>query len=110
MTQFSWENICHINDINHNTGVCALHNGEQVAIFKVGKDEQLFALQNYDPIGQANILSRGLIGDVEGQLVVASPLYKQQFCLESGKCLDDDKVILQTYMVRQHAGQVQLKL
>lgn len=110
MTKFNWQTVCDINDINKNTGVCALHNGEQVAIFKVGNDEQLFALQNFDPFGEANVLSRGLIGDVNGQLVVASPLYKQQFCLESGKCLEDENVILQTFMVRQHNGAVQLKL
>lgn len=110
MTQFNWETICNVEDINNNTGVCALHNGEQIAIFKVGKDQQLFALQNYEPFSEANVLSRGLVGDVAGQLVIASPMYKQQYCLESGKCLEDDSVILQTYMVRQHNGVVQLKI
>lgn len=110
MSEFTWETICSVSDISKNTGVCALHNGEQVAIFKVGQEEQLFALQNYDPFGEANVLSRGIVGDVDGQLTVASPLYKQQFSLESGKCLDDESVILQTYMVRQQDGQVQLKV
>jgi len=110
MSEFNWETICDVSDINRNTGVCALHNGEQVAIFKVGEDDQLFAVQNYEPFGEANVLSRGLVGDVEGQLVVASPLYKQQYSLESGKCLEDDSVILQTYLVRQHQGKVQLKI
>ena len=110
MTEFNWETICATKDINLNTGVCALHNGEQVAIFRVGDDEQLFAVQNYCPFGEANVLSRGLVGDVDGQIVLASPLYKQQFCLESGKCLEDESVILQTYMVRQYKGQVQLKV
>ena len=110
MSELNWETICSVSDINKNTGVCALHNGEQVAIFKVGNDEQLFALQNFDPFGEAYVLSRGLVGDVDGQLIVASPLYKQQFSLESGKCLEDDSVILQTYMVRQQDGQVQLKV
>ncbi|GHB70407.1 nitrite reductase small subunit [Psychrosphaera saromensis] len=109
MSNINWETICNVSDINKNTGVCALHNGEQVAIFKVGKEEQLFALQNYDPFGEANVLSRGIIGDVDGQLVLASPLYKQQFSLESGKCLEDDSVILKTYMVRQQDGLVQLQ-
>lgn len=110
MTEFNWQNICELDDINRNTGVCALHNGEQIAIFRVGSDDQLFALQNFEPFGEANVLSRGLIGDVAGQLVVASPLYKQQYCLESGKCLEDESVILQTYMVRQHQGKVQLRV
>ena len=110
MSELNWQTVCKVTDINKNTGVCALHNGEQVAIFKVGNDEQLFALQNYDPFGQANVLSRGLIGDVEGQIVVASPLYKQQFVLESGKCIEDGEVILQTFRGRQQDGNVQLKV
>lgn len=109
MPEFNWENICELADINRNTGVCALHDGEQVAIFKVGNDDQLFALQNFEPFGQANVLSRGLVGDVEGQLVVASPLYKQQYSLESGRCIEDEQVILKTFMVRQFQGKVQLR-
>ena len=110
MSEFNWETVCNVADISKNTGVCALHNGEQVAIFKVGNEEQLFALQNYDPFGEANVLSRGIIGDVDGQLTISSPLYKQHFVLESGKCLEDESVTLQTYMVRQQDGQVQLKV
>ena len=109
MPEFNWENICELADINRNTGVCALHDGEQVAIFRVGNDDQLFALQNFEPFGQANVLSRGLVGDVEGQLVVASPLYKQQYSLESGRCIEDEQVILKTFMVRQFQGKVQLR-
>lgn len=109
MSEFNWENICELADINRNTGVCALHDGEQVAIFRVGNDDQLFALQNFEPFGQANVLSRGLVGDVEGQLVVASPLYKQQYSLESGRCIEDEQVILKTFMVRQFQGKVQLR-
>jgi nitrite reductase (NADH) small subunit len=110
MSEHQWENVCEITDIARNTGVCALHQGEQVAIFRVGHDDQLFAMQNYEPFGQANVLSRGLLGDVDGQLVVASPLYKQQYSLESGKCLEDAQVILKTYMVRQRQGKVQLRV
>lgn len=109
MSEFNWENICELADINRNTGVCALHDGEQVAIFRVGNDDQLFALQNFEPFGQANVLSRGLVGDVEGQLVVASPLYKQQYSLESGRCIEDEQVTLKTFMVRQFQGKVQLR-
>lgn len=110
MSEANWETICKVGDINTNTGVCALHNGEQVAIFKVGKEGDLFALQNYDPVGHANVLSRGLIGDVEGKIVVASPLYKQQYVLETGECLEDEALTLKTYEVRENNGSVQLKI
>lgn len=110
MAEQNWQSICKLADINVNTGVCALHNGEQVAIFKIGGEQQLFAVQNYCPFGEANVLSRGLVGDVNGDIVVASPLYKQQFKLSSGACIEDDSVSLKTYAVREHNGVVQLKI
>lgn len=109
MNNFNWETICQLSEINKNTGVCAIHNGEQVAIFKVGEKEQLFALQNYDPIGNANVLSRGIVGDVDGQQVVASPLFKQQYNLSTGQCLEED-ISLKTFTVRAKDGFVQLQV
>lgn len=110
MAEQNWQSICKLADINVNTGVCALHNGEQVAIFKVGAEQKLFAVQNYCPFGEANVLSRGIVGDVAGDIVVASPLYKQQFKLESGLCLEDEAVSLKTYSVREQDGVVQLQV
>ncbi|MFD2122434.1 nitrite reductase (NAD(P)H) small subunit, partial [Streptomyces cirratus] len=37
---------------------------------------------------------------VTGRPFVASPLLKQRFDLESGRCLDDDAVAVRTYPVR----------
>ena len=108
-TESTWETICKISDINTNTGVCALLAGEQVAIFKVGQSADLFAISNFDPFGEANVLSRGLVGDLSGEIVVASPLYKQHFALASGKCLEDETVTVKTYPVREHEGMVQLQ-
>lgn len=89
--------ICNKTDLVENSGVCALINGEQVAIFYMPKeDEKVFGIANYDPIGKANVLSRGIVGDLQGQLVVASPLYKQHFNLRTGQCLEDE-VKLKTY-------------
>ena len=57
-------------------------------------------IDNYDPIGGANVLSRGIVGDINGELVVASPLYKQHFSLLSGRCLEDDSVQVSVYQAR----------
>lgn len=76
--------ICALDDIIPDTGVCALVDGKQIAIFRT-KQNDLFALDNYDPFSQANVLSRGLIGGTtvtddtgtaEEVLYVASPIYK----------------------------------
>jgi len=92
--------VCALNDINLDTGVCALVNDQQVAIFRPASSQQVFAINNYDPIGKASVLSRGLISDVKGKLTVASPLYKQHFCLVSGECLEDETVQVLTYQTK----------
>jgi len=92
--------VCSKTDLIENSGICALVNGEQIAIFYVPKHEQqLFAISNWDPIGKANILSRGIVGDLNGAVVVASPLYKQHFDLESGTCLEEADCSVKVYPV-----------
>jgi nitrite reductase (NADH) small subunit len=92
--------VCALDDINLDTGVCALVNEQQVAIFRPADCEQVFAISNYDPIGKANVLSRGIISDVKGHLTVASPLYKQHFCLDTGECLEDETVHVTSYQTK----------
>ena len=101
--------ICKLDDIIPETGVCALVNGEQVAIFRTHHDE-VYAMCNFDPFSKANVISRGLLGscDIDGQKVryVASPMYKQRFDLATGKCLDDEQVALKSYAVTVSHGAV----
>jgi nitrite reductase (NADH) large subunit len=87
--------VCTLEDILDGAGVCALIDGEQVALMRVG--EEIFALENTDPFSGANVIARGLVGDLGGQLVVASPVYKQHFNLRSGRCLEDESVGLRTW-------------
>lgn len=92
--------VCALNDINLDTGVCALVNDQQVAIFRPASSQQVFAINNYDPIGKASVLSRGIICDVSGKLTVASPLYKQHYCLDNGECLEDETVQVPAYQAK----------
>ena len=62
-------------------------------------DGALHAIDNIDPISGASILSRGLIGDVDGAPTVASPMYKQRFELTSGRCLDAPDVAVRVHDV-----------
>lgn len=107
-----WKTICTHNDLVNNSGICALLNGQQVAIFKtqIGQESRLYAINNWDPVGQANVLYRGLLGSSDDQVFVASPLYKQRYCVETGRCLDDKNVNLQTYEVRAQDELVQIKV
>ena len=103
-----WVTVCGLADIQPNTGVCALLGEEQVAIFRIGQSDRLYALSNYEPFSKAYVLSRGILGDRQGILKVASPIYKQNFNLETGECLDDESVKIATFPVRVVDGQVQL--
>lgn len=105
----NWKTICAETDLTPDTGLCALLDGEQVAVFYSGKNQELYAVSNYDPIGEANVLSRGIMGSIGGDVVVASPLYKQHFNLKTGECLEDPEVVLKVYPVRLESGSVQLQ-
>jgi len=92
--------VCDKSDLIANSGVCALVDGEQIALFYLPEtNKQIYAVSNWDPIGQANVLSRGIVGDLNGQVVVASPLYKQHFSLDTGDCLEDESARVKVYPV-----------
>ena len=95
-----WVDICPLSAIAPNTGVCALVEEQQVAIFRVGTEADVFAISNYDPFSKAFVLSRGIVGDRNGIPKVASPIYKQNFNLITGQCLDDETVSIPTFTVR----------
>lgn len=102
----TWKLVCKESDLIADAGVAAMINGEQVALFYVPEsDQQIFAIGNWDPIGKANVLSRGLVAHLQNQWVVASPLYKQHFALHSGQCLEEDLSVL-TWRAKLESGQV----
>lgn len=84
----NWIKICAYDDLVAHAGIAAKVVDKQVAIFFEPESNQIFALSNWDPIGKANVISRGLLAEVDGRLTVASPLYKQRYCLLTGECLD----------------------
>lgn len=109
MTTTTWTDICPANDLTANGGICAQLNDKQVAIFFCKRNNKLYAVDNHDPFGQANVLSRGLIGSTGEITYVASPLLKQRFDLATGECLDSPVHKLETFDVRIEGDMVQLK-
>ena len=89
MNELNWVEVCALDDITPNTGVAALVKDQQIAIFRVGSEKRVYALSNQDPFSKAFVMSRGIIGDLQGERVVASPIYKQHFSLATGRCLED---------------------
>lgn len=93
-----WRQVCALGDIYPDSGVCALIEGQQVAVFRVRGG--VFAIGNHDPASGANVLSRGIVGDLGGELVVASPIYKQHFSLVTGRCLEEPELSVPVYLAR----------
>jgi nitrite reductase (NADH) small subunit len=101
-----WTTVCNLDQILPNTGVCALLADRQIAVFRV--DDELYAIDNYDPFSKAYVLSRGIVGDRQGIPKVASPIYKQNFNLQTGQCFDEPSINIPTYPVRVMENQVQV--
>ncbi len=102
----TWHRICRLEQVLPDTGVCALVGQTQIAVFRVGP--KVYALGNTDPFSGANVLARGIVGDRGGVLKVASPMYKQNFSLETGQCLEDASVSVPTYPARVRDGVIEV--
>jgi len=113
----AWQKVCTKDDLVAFSGIAAwLETAEghaQVAIFYLpglrGKGDELYALDHHDPFSNANVIARGIVGDLKGAAVVASPIYKQHFRLEDGQCLEDEDVKLRIWKVEFKGDEVWVK-
>lgn len=104
-----WVDVCCTEDLIPDSGICALIDDQQVAIFYLpGEDISLYALDNWDPIGQANVMSRGILCSIGDELAVASPLYKQHYNLATGACLEQPEHALSTYGIKIIDDKIQI--
>ncbi|TFH85606.1 nitrite reductase small subunit NirD [Billgrantia azerbaijanica] len=100
----TWQLLCTRADLVPFSGVAAwvdtTDGPAQVALFYLpGHAQELYAIDHHDPFSGANVIARGIVGDIKGEPVVASPIYKQHFHLTDGQCLEDDSVTLRTWPV-----------
>ncbi|MCU9951141.1 nitrite reductase small subunit NirD [Pseudomonas sp. PDM13] len=111
-TTTQWRPLCSRHDLVANSGVVAWLDGEQVALFHLPQadGERVFALDNRDPKSGANVIGRGIVGQLKGDLVIASPLYKQHFRLEDGSCLEYPEQRLRTWPVRVNGDAVEVAI
>jgi NAD(P)H-dependent nitrite reductase small subunit len=90
-----------------------LPGGAQAAVFLL-PDGRVFATDNFDPEAHAMVMSRGLVGtrtvDGESRPTIASPLHKDVYDLETGRCYTRAELALPTLPVRVRAGVVELAL
>lgn len=106
MSEFT--EVCSVASLVKDAGVAALVEGEQIALFYI--DGDVFVVSNYDPIGKAYVMSRGMTGDLKGNLMVASPLQKQHYSLKTGECLDVEGVSIPVYEAKIENNTVLVKV
>jgi nitrite reductase (NADH) small subunit len=104
----AWLDVCALDDITPDTGVAALLGGRQIALVRVGDGDEVYAVDNFDPFSRAFVIARGIVGDRGGVPKIASPIFKQNFDLRTGQCLDDPAVRLAAYAVRVAGGRIQI--
>lgn len=103
-----WKTVCLADDLVPGAGIKVLFEHREVALFLASKSPKVYALSNYDPFSRANVLCRGRIGSLQGEIVVASPIFNQHFCLKTGRCLEDGNLMLETWKARIDGSHVQL--
>ena len=107
----AWRPVCARRDLVADSGVVALLDGEQVALFYLPRAEagqQVYAIGNRDPKSGANVIGRGIVGHLDGHLVVASPLYKQHFRLADGGCVEYAEQRLPVWQARLNGDTVEI--
>lgn len=105
--ELAWRAVCTLDDILPETGVGALIDQRQVAIFRT-HDDAFYALDNFDPFSGANVLARGILGSIGDKRVVASPLYKQHFVLDDGVCIEDENQRVNVWPIRVRDGLIEI--
>lgn len=104
--QNPWTTACAYDYLVPARGVCVLlSDGAQVALFRLD-DGSLRAVCNIDPFSGAAVLSRGIVGDRGGRPTVQSPIKKQAFALDDGRCLDDASASVRVFATRVTADGV----
>lgn len=107
----NWTSICAVQDLPLNAGVAALLNADspeetQIALFRTSDNDAVYAVSNFDPFSEANVLARGILCSIGEQIAVASPVLKEHFDLATGQCFEDDSVSIATFPVKIADGNV----
>ncbi|MEM1137233.1 MAG: nitrite reductase small subunit NirD [Bacteroidota bacterium] len=102
----TWFKVGNEMDFPRNGGACIKYKSKQIAVFNFTRTGKWYACQNLCPHKMEMVLSRGMIGDINGIPKVACPMHKKTFSLEDGTNLNGDKYKLAVYPVKVKHGNV----
>jgi len=105
----NWTRICAVNELPLDAGIAALLHADtpeetQIALFRTS--DTVYAISNFDPFSEANVLARGILCSIGEQVAVASPVLKEHFDLATGQCFEDEDVSIATFPVKIADGNV----
>ncbi|TGM42391.1 nitrite reductase small subunit NirD [Leptospira biflexa] len=99
-----------VSEFEREGGVSAKIGNKQIAIFYFESRNEWYACDNACPHTGDMVLSRGLLGDSNGEPKVVCPLHKRNFSLQSGECLNDENLKVSLYQVLVENDSVYLEI
>lgn len=97
---YFWFRAAPVSKFPKNGGACIKFKDKQVAVFNFTREGTWYACQNLCPHKMEMVLSRGMIGEDQGEPKVACPLHKNTWSLRNGQHLNGDLTSLVTYPVK----------
>lgn len=91
--------IAKVADFQIDGGACAKIGTHQIAIFRFS-DGKWYACENACPHTGDMVLSRGIIGDANGEPKVVCPIHKRSFSLVQGDCFSGEKLKVKLFEVQ----------
>lgn len=105
----TWIPVCTLATIQPERPVAALLPTGQVALVRTHEDT-VYALDNLDPLCQAPVMARGIVGTRAGVPILVSPMLKQAYDLRTGACLDRQGVAVAVHPVRVVGGTIEIRV
>jgi len=103
-----WFKAARVQDFPENGGACVKYKDLQIAVFNFSRRNEWYACQNLCPHKMQMVLSRGMIGSVQGEPKIACPFHKRTFSLKTGECLNAEECNITVYPVRIENGYVHI--
>jgi nitrite reductase (NADH) small subunit len=101
-----WIKACAVGDVPEDGGACVQYGNDQIAVYHAASRGEWYATQNMCPHRNQMALSRGLIGDANGEPKIACPFHKKTFSLATGCNLDGENYSIRIYPVKVSDGAV----
>ncbi|HET6422405.1 MAG TPA: nitrite reductase large subunit NirB, partial [Planctomycetaceae bacterium] len=104
----TWVRVGKVDDFPNEGGSAVRYGYAQIAVFRFTSRNEWYATSNMCPHKQEFVLSRGIIGDAQGEPKVACPLHKKTFSLKTGDCLTGEPYSIDTFPVKVDGDDVLL--